>query len=95
MQLIINCPTDDVGIGEFNNAFAKVQKELVLKSIRNLNIDVSSREKVLCFLAKMLREQIKRDWIISSFSISHIFFYWYGGCRVPNVLLMIYQHLTE
>lgn len=61
MQLIINYPTDDVGIGEFNNAFAKVQKELVLKSIRDLNIDVSSREKVLCFLAKMLREQIKRD----------------------------------
>ena len=45
----------------FNNAFAKVQKELVLKSIRDLNIDVSSREKVLCFFAKMLREQIKRD----------------------------------
>ena len=61
MQLIINCPTDDVGRAKFNNAFAKVQKELVLKSIRNLNIDVSSREKVLCFLAKMLREQIKRD----------------------------------
>ena len=61
MQLIINCPTDDVGIGEFNNAFAKVQKELVLKSIRNLNIDVSSREKVLCVLAKMLRAQIKRE----------------------------------
>lgn len=95
MQLIINCPTDDVGISEFNNAFAKVQKELVLKSIRDLNIDVSSREKVLCFLAKVLREQIKRDWITSSFSISHIFFYWYGGCQVPNVLLMIYQHLTE
>ena len=61
MQLIINCPTDDVGIVKFNNAFAKVQKELVLKSIRDLNIDVSSREKVLYFLAKMLREQIKRD----------------------------------
>ena len=73
MQLIINCPTDDVGIVEFNNAFAKVQKELVLKSIRDLNIDVSSREKVLCFLAKSLREQTKRDWITSSFSISHIF----------------------
>lgn len=61
MQLIINCPTDDVGIVEFNNAFAKVQKELVLKSIRDLNIDASSREKVLCFLAKSLREQTKRD----------------------------------
>ena len=61
MQLIINCPIDDVGIVMFNNAFAKVQKELVLKSIRDLNIDVSSREKVLCFLAKTLREQIKRD----------------------------------
>ena len=61
MQLIINCPIDDVGIVKFNNAFAKVQKELVLKSIRDLNIDVSSREKVLCFLAKSLREQIKRD----------------------------------
>lgn len=61
MQLIINCPTDDVGRVKFNNAFAKVQKELVLKSIRDLNIDVSSREKVLCFLAKTLREQIKRD----------------------------------
>ena len=61
MQLIINCPTDDVGIVMFIIAFAKVQKELVLKSIRDLGIDVSSREKVLCFLAKTLREQIKRD----------------------------------
>ena len=30
-------------------------------NIRDLNIDVSSREKVLYFLAKTLREQIKRD----------------------------------
>ena len=74
MQLIINCPTYDVGIGEFNNAFAKVQKELVLKSIRDLNIDISSREKVLCILAKMLREQIKRHWITSRFfNLSYFF----------------------
>ena len=39
MQLIINCPTDKKGIKEFNCAFSKVQKELVLYCIRSLNID--------------------------------------------------------
>ena len=61
LQLIISLLSNENGIKEFNRAFAKVQATLVKKSIKDLNIDVSSREKVLCFLAKMLREQIKRD----------------------------------
>lgn len=58
MQLIINCPTDKKGIKEFNCAFSKVQKELVLYCIRSLNIDILSREKILNSVAKELKKQV-------------------------------------
>lgn len=58
MQLIINCPTDKKGIKEFNCAFSKVQKELVLYCIRSLNIDILSKEKILNNIAKELKKQV-------------------------------------
>ena len=47
MQLIINVPTDEKGINQFNNAFAKVQKTLVKKYIDDLNIDNTSKQIVV------------------------------------------------
>ena len=61
MQLIINYPTDEIGINNFNKAFSQVQKELVLMSIKNLNVDINSREKILCLIAKVLKEQTKKE----------------------------------
>lgn len=58
MQLIINCPTDKKGIKEFNCAFSKVQKELVLYCIRSLNIDILSKEKILNNIAKELKKHV-------------------------------------
>ena len=58
MQLIINCPTDKKGIKEFNCAFSKVQKELILYCIRSLNIDILSKEKILNNIAKELKKQV-------------------------------------
>ena len=57
MQLIINCPTDKKGIKEFNCAFSKVQKELILYCIRSLNIDILSKEKILNNIVKELKKQ--------------------------------------
>lgn len=66
MQLIINTPTTKKGIKEFNIAFAQVQKELVLYYIRNLNIDIVSREKVLNTFAKELEKKVKEREIEQS-----------------------------
>lgn len=60
MQLIINCPTDEKGIKEFNMAFAQVQKELVLYSIRKLNLDIQSKEKILNHLVIELKKQVDK-----------------------------------
>lgn len=60
MQLIINCPTDEKGIKEFNTAFAQVQKELVLYSIRKLNLDIQSKEKILNYLVIELKKQVDK-----------------------------------
>ena len=60
MQLIINCPTDKKEIREFNTAFAQVQKELVLYSIRKLNLDIQSKEKVLNHLVIELKKQVEK-----------------------------------
>lgn len=58
MELIINCPIDEEGIKEFNTAFAQVQKELVLYSIRKLNLDILSKEKILNHLVIELKKQV-------------------------------------
>ena len=58
MQLIINMPTDEIGIKEFNTAFSQVQKELVMYCIRDLQIDLLSKEKILNMLSKELEKQV-------------------------------------
>ena len=58
MQLIINCPTDEIGIKEFNNVFADVQKELILYCIRKLNVDVFTREKILNNIVIELKKKV-------------------------------------
>ena len=60
MQLIINMPTDEIGVKEFNKAFSQVQKELVMCCIRDLKIDFFSREKVLNKLKIELGKQVKK-----------------------------------
>ena len=60
MELIINLPTDEKGIKEFNTAFAQVQKELVLYSIRKLNLDIQSKEKILNHLVIELKKQVDK-----------------------------------
>ncbi|MBQ8193128.1 MAG: hypothetical protein IJZ46_03555 [Bacilli bacterium] len=66
MQLIINTPTDEVGIKKFNKAFAQVQKELVLSCIRDLQVDINSKEKILTFIKLELEKQIKEREIKQS-----------------------------
>lgn len=58
MKLIINVPTDEKGINEFNMAFAKVQAELIKKSIDDLNIDKQSKQKVVKELLTTLKKQV-------------------------------------
>lgn len=59
MKLIINYPTNKEGKISLNNAFANVQKELIIKSLNDLNIDTNSRKKVLDLIIKKLENQIK------------------------------------
>jgi len=51
-------PTDEIGIKEFNTAFSQVQKELVMYCIRDLQIDLLSKEKILNMLSKELEKQV-------------------------------------
>jgi len=55
MKLIINYPTTKEGITTLNNAIAKIQKELIIKSLNDLHIDANSRKKVLNFIIKELK----------------------------------------
>ncbi len=59
MQLIINAPTTEEGIKEFNKAFAQVQKELVLAWIRDLQVDINTKEKILTYIKLELEKIIK------------------------------------
>lgn len=58
MKLIINVPTDEKGINVFNMAFAKVQAELIKKSIDELNIDKQSKRMVVNELLTTLKKQV-------------------------------------
>lgn len=58
MKLIINVPTDEKGINDFNTAFAKVQAELIKKSIDELNIDKQSKRMVVNELLTTLKKQV-------------------------------------
>jgi len=64
LQLIINVPTDDKGIKEFNSVFGKVQATLIKKSIDDLNIDNASKQKVVAELLTTLKKQVnERKWL--------------------------------
>lgn len=58
MKLIINVPTDEKGINDFNMAFAKVQAELIKNSIDELNIDKQSKRMVVNELLTTLKKQV-------------------------------------
>lgn len=59
MNLIINTPTDNIGIKKFNEALAELQKELILFYIKDLQIDMESKEKILAFVKLELKKQSK------------------------------------
>lgn len=46
IKLIINLPTDDEGKSMFYEQFAKLQAKLVAESIKKLNVDDTSKERV-------------------------------------------------
>ena len=58
MKLIINVPTDKDGWCEFNSEFAKLQSELVLLSIRKLNISYDEKERVLLGVIDKIKERL-------------------------------------
>lgn len=58
LKLIINVPTDEKGINDFNMAFAKVQAELIKNSIDELNIDKQSKRMVVNELLTTLKKQV-------------------------------------
>lgn len=58
MKLIINLPTDKNGWCEFNSEFAKLQSELVLLSIRKLNISYDEKERVLLGVIDKIKERL-------------------------------------
>ena len=58
MKLIINLPTDNEGWCEFNNEFAKLQRELVLLGIRKLNISYDEKERVLLGVIDKIKERL-------------------------------------
>ena len=60
MELIINLPTDEKGIKEFNTAFAKVQATLAKKCIDDLNIDKQSKQKVVNELLTTLKNKLTK-----------------------------------
>lgn len=58
MNLIINLPTDEKGIKEFNTVFAQVQATLIKKCVDDLNIDKKSKQVVVDELLTTLKKQV-------------------------------------
>lgn len=58
IKLIINLPTDD-GKSTFYEQFAKLQAKLVAESIKKLNVDDTSKEKVCIGVLELLKTQVK------------------------------------
>ena len=58
LKLIINVPTNNDGIKLFRKEFAKLQTELVLFSIRSLNIPIEDREKILQEFTIKIKERL-------------------------------------
>ena len=59
IKLIINLPTDDEGKSMFYEQFAKLQAKLVAESIKKLNVDDTSKEKVCIGVLELLKTQVK------------------------------------
>ncbi len=58
MELIINFPTDDEEIKLFESKFAEFQSLLIMKCIDDLNIDSTSKKKLLNGIAEDIKKQI-------------------------------------
>ena len=58
MKLIMNLPTDKTGWCEFYNEFAKLQSELILLSIRKLNISIDKKENLLHGIIDKTKERL-------------------------------------
>lgn len=56
MEVIVNYPTTKEGVEMFENKFAEFQAKVVIETIRNLDIDYTSKKKVLEELLKGIDE---------------------------------------
>lgn len=59
IKLIINLPTDDEGKSMFYEQFSKLQAKLVAESIKKLNVDDTSKEKVCIGVLELLKNKVK------------------------------------
>ena len=59
IKLIINLPTDDIGQSMFDEQFSKLQAKLVAESIKKLNVDDTSKERVYIGVLELLKTQVK------------------------------------
>lgn len=57
--MIINLPTDDKEKSMFNEQFAKLQAKLVAESIKKLNVDDTSKERVCIGVLELLKNNVK------------------------------------
>jgi len=56
MEVIVNYPTTKEGVELFEDKFAEFQARVVIETIRNLDIDYTSKKKVLEGLLKGVNE---------------------------------------
>lgn len=54
----MNLPTDKTGWCEFYSEFAKLQSELVLLGIRQLNVSIDEKEKILYGIIDKIKERL-------------------------------------
>lgn len=59
MQVIVNRPNTEETIKAFNEQFALFHSKLLLEKIKNLNIKVEDKEKVLDGILKNLNNMLK------------------------------------
>lgn len=66
IKLIINLPTDDIGQSMFDEQFSKLQAKLVAESIKKLNVDDTSKQKLCLGVLELLNNKVKEvkenDW---------------------------------
>ena len=59
IKLIINLPTDDIGKNMFDEQFSKLQAKLVAESIKKLNVDDTSKQKLCLGVLELLNNKVK------------------------------------